>query len=168
MGKRAYRGARTKAFSKLGGFRNLIAWQRADDLADIVYRLAGRFGPGHYRLSDQMRGAAISVTGNIAEGYARGALGDYIRFCEIARGSLAELGSYIQDCERWALVTGDELDELISLYGETSYLLNQLLRSLYKKRRDGTWERAIREEPIGYEVLTPSPDEPTPTKEHRP
>ena len=104
-GKRAYKGAGTKTFAKLGGFRNLLAWQRADDLADIVHRVTACFGPGYYRLSDQMRGAAISVTGNIAEGYARGALGDYIRFCEIARGSLAELGTYIQDCERWGLVT---------------------------------------------------------------
>jgi four helix bundle protein len=78
----------------LGGFRNLLAWQRADDLADIVHRVTARFGPGYYRLSNQMRGSAISVTGNIAEGYARGALGDYIRFCEIARASLAEQGTW--------------------------------------------------------------------------
>jgi four helix bundle protein len=43
-----------------------------------------------------MRGAAVSVMGNIAEGYGRNAIGDYIRYCEIARGSLAELGSYIE------------------------------------------------------------------------
>jgi hypothetical protein len=114
--RRVYRGAGTKTFGKLGGFRNLLAWQRADDLADIVHRVTARLGPGHYRLSDQMRGSAISVTGNIAEGYARGALGDYIRFCEI------------------------------------SYLLNQLLRSLYKKRREGTWQRPIREPSPDYDV----------------
>ena len=158
-GKRAYKGAGTKVFAKLGGFRNLLVWQRADDLADIVHRVTARFGPGYYRLSDQMRGAAISVTGNIAEGYARRALGDYIRFCEIARGSLAELGTCIQDCERWGMVTGDELGEVVSLYGETSYLLNQLLRSLYQKRREGTWERAIREEFPAYGVQPPSSEE---------
>lgn len=46
-----------------------------------------------------MRGAAVSVFGNIAEGYGRSAIGDYIRFCEIARGSLTELGSYIEFCQ---------------------------------------------------------------------
>jgi hypothetical protein len=114
--RRVYRGAGTKTFGKLGGFRNLLTWQRADDLADLVHRVTGRLGPGYYRISNQMRGAAISVTGNIAEGYARGALGDYIRFCEI------------------------------------SYLLNQLLRSLYKKRREGTWQRPIREPSPDYDV----------------
>ncbi len=158
-GKHAYKGAKTKTFPKLGGFRNLLAWQRADDLANVVHRVTGRFGPGYYRLSDQMRGAAISVTANIAEGYARGTLGDYIRFCEYARGSLAELGTYIQNCERWKLVTGEELDELISLYSETSYLLNQLLRSLHKKRLEGTWERALREQSVGYDVSSSSLDE---------
>jgi len=158
-GKQAREGAGTKTFPKLGGFRNLLAWQRADDLAEAVHRETGRLGPGYYRLSDQMRGAAISVTANIAEGYARGALGDYIRFCEIARGSLAELGTYIQDCERWGLVIGDDLDRFISLYSETSYLLNQLLRGLYRKRREGTWERAIREKAEGYDALLPLADE---------
>jgi four helix bundle protein len=159
-GRREYRGAGTKTFAQLGGFRNLLAWQRVDDLADLVHRITGRLGPGYCRLSDQMRGAAISVAGNIAEGYARGALGDYIRSCEIARASLAELGTYIQDCERWGLVTGDELDELVSLYGETSYLLNQLLRGLYKKRRDGTWQRPIREPPAHYDIPTSLPSSP--------
>jgi len=158
-GERVYKGEGTRVFAQLGGFRNLLVWQRGDDLADVVHRVTGHLGPGHYRLSDQMRGAAISVTGNIAEGYARGALGDYIRFCEIARGSLAELGTYIQDCERWSLVTGDELENIVSLYGETSYLLNQLLRSLYKKRPEGTWERTLAEEPAIYQVPPYPPGE---------
>ena len=58
-GKRPYKGAGTRTFAKLGGYRNLLAWQRADDLAEVIHRVTGRLGPGHYRLSDQMRGAAI-------------------------------------------------------------------------------------------------------------
>ena len=56
-------------------------------------------------------------------------------------------------------MTGHELDEVVSLYGETSYLLNQLLRSLYEKRREGTWERAIREESPAYDVQPPASEE---------
>jgi len=54
-----------------------------------------------------------------------------------------------------------QLGEIVSLYGETSYLLNQLLRSLYKKRLEGTWERTLAEEPAIYQVPSvPSDEEP--------
>ena len=98
---RAYQGAKTRTYQKLYGYKNLITWQKADDLAAMVHELTLHWGPGYYRLSDQMRSAAVSVKSNIAEGYCRVSLGDYIRFCVIARGSLGERGSQIQDCERW-------------------------------------------------------------------
>jgi four helix bundle protein len=90
-----------------------------------------------------MLGSASSVKANIAEGYCRNALGDYIRFCEIARGSLGELGSQIQDCERWGLVKGDELKQLVRLYGDTTYFLEQLIKGLRAKRKEGTWDRSM-------------------------
>lgn len=76
---------------QLPGYRKLKVRQKAFDLAVLIQELSDGFPPGNYRLSDQMRGAAISVFGNIAEGYTQGAIGSYIRHCEIARGSLGEL-----------------------------------------------------------------------------
>jgi four helix bundle protein len=90
-----------------------------------------------------MLGSASSVKANIAEGYCRNALGDYIRFCEIARGSLGELGSQIQDCERWGLVRGDDLEQTIRLFGDATYFLEQLIKGLRAKRKDGTWDRSM-------------------------
>jgi len=90
---KAYQGAITRTYQKLYGYKNLIAWQKADDLAAQVHEVTVHWEPGYYCLSDPMRSAAVSATSNIAEGYCRVSLGDYIRFCEIARGSLGELGS---------------------------------------------------------------------------
>ncbi|MFN8454352.1 MAG: four helix bundle protein [Anaerolineae bacterium] len=92
-------------------------------------------------MSDQMRSAAVSVKSNIAEDYCRAAIGDYIRFCEIARGSLGELGSQLQDCERWGLIQDEELKELLELFGETTLLLERLIASLIKKQKAGEWDR---------------------------
>jgi four helix bundle protein len=97
---RQFKGDRTATFGKLYGYKNLLAWQAADELAAEVHRAVADFGSRYYKLSSQMLGSASSVKANIAEGYCRNALGDYIRFCEIARGSLGELGSQVQDCER--------------------------------------------------------------------
>lgn len=140
---REYQGGTTRTYGKLYGYKKLVAWQKADDLAAKVHELTVPFGPGYYRLADQMRAAAVSVKSNIAEGYCRASLGDYIRFCEIARGSSGELGSQIQDCERWGLVAGDELAELLELYGDTTFFLERLIVSLKKKQRDGTWDKSF-------------------------
>jgi four helix bundle protein len=140
---RAYQGTTTKTYSKLYGYKNLIAWQKADDLAAQIHAITLRFGSGYWRLADQMRSAAVSVKSNIAEGYCRVALGDYIRFCEIARGSLGELGSQIQDCERWGLVTGDELNALLEQYGDTSFFLERVMVGLKQKQKAGDWDRNL-------------------------
>ena len=152
--RQEYGGHDTLTFQKLHGFKNIIAWQKGSDLAYLINKAVSKFGPGYYRLADQMRGAAISVTGNIAEGYCRSSLGDYIRFCEIARGSLGELGSYIQDCERWGLIVGEELQRIVQLYGDTSFFLDRLIQSLVKKRQEGSWDKQfwVKEEPVLYAV----------------
>jgi four helix bundle protein len=93
---REYQGAATETYRKLYGFKKLIAWQKADDLAATVHEITAGWGSGYLRLAEQMRSAAVSAKSNIAEGYCRASLGDYVRFCEIARGSLGELGSQIQ------------------------------------------------------------------------
>jgi hypothetical protein len=70
-----------------------------------------------------MRSAAVSVKSNIAEGYCRAAFGDYIRFCEIARGSLGELA------------------ELLELFSETTLLLERLITGLIRKQETGEWDK---------------------------
>lgn len=147
-----YTGHTTRTYRKLYGYKELLAWQAADELAVLVHRVIVRFEPRYHRLADQMLGSASSVKANIAEGYCRNALGDYIRFCEIARGSLGELGSQVQDCERWGLVSNGDLDQLIRLFGDTTFMLEQLIKGLRAKRKDGTWDRSmgVKEEPAEY------------------
>ena len=149
-----YQGHNTQTFKKLYGYKNLLAWQAADELAARVHDIVTQFGSRYFRLSSQMLSSSCSVKSNIAEGYCRNAIGDYIRFCEIARGSLGELGSQIQDCERWRLIKGQELEELLQLFSDTTYFLEPLIKSLRKKRQEGTWDRSmgVKEEAAAYIV----------------
>ena len=72
-------------------FRDLVAWQKGIELAKVVYQVTRRMPRDErFGLISQMRRAAVSVPCNIAEGNARHALGDYLQFLAIARGSLAE------------------------------------------------------------------------------
>jgi four helix bundle protein len=88
-----------------------------------------------------MRGAAVSVYGNIAEGYGRHASGDSIRFCEIARGSLAEVGSYIEFCQEREMLPEEHSARLQSTYNLAWNTLGALMRSLRDKKLDGSWDR---------------------------
>ena len=137
------------------GLRDLRAYQRAKKLAHLVYDVTVSFPKSEYRLIGQMRGSAASVFGNIAEGYGRNALGDYIRFCEIARGSLSELGSYIEFCQECKLLEPTDEARLSEIYNHTWNTLGALLRSLKDKQLKGTWDRtykAAKEDQELYDV----------------
>jgi len=72
-------------------FRNIKAWKHADDLVVAVYAASRGFPrEERYGLTQQLRRAAVSVPSNIAEGCSRESRADYLRFCDIARGSLSE------------------------------------------------------------------------------
>ncbi len=103
----------------------------------MVHAITAAWGPDNYRLADQMRSAAVSAKASIAEGYCRASLGDFIRCCEIARGSLGEPGSQIQDCEPWGLVGSEALAELLAQYGEASFMLERLIAGLKRKQQQG-------------------------------
>jgi len=144
MAEYQYGGQNTLTFRKLPGFKNIIAWQKASELARLIDAAVSKFGPGYYKLADQMRSAAISVAANIAEGYGRAGLGEYIHFCLIARGSLFELGSYIQDCEQWGRLQGEELQTILKAYGDTTFFLDRLIQGLKGKQRDQSWDKEFK------------------------
>ena len=70
----------------------LRAFELADELALLIYQLTNRFPREEvYGLTSQMRRAAVSIPSNIVEGCARESQSEYLRFLEIAFGSLREL-----------------------------------------------------------------------------
>jgi len=73
-------------------FRDLIAWQKAMHLAKEVYKSTSRMPESEkFGLTAQMRRACVSIPSNIAEGFGRQSLPDYLRFLKTARGSLMEV-----------------------------------------------------------------------------
>jgi four helix bundle protein len=73
-------------------FRDLVVWQRAMELARLLYRLTKHFPREELLgLTAQLRRAGVSIASNIAEGSGRGTRSDYRSFLRMARGSALEV-----------------------------------------------------------------------------
>lgn len=113
------------------GYMDLIAWQKACDLAELVHVITREFpAEERYGLTSQMRSAATSVPGNIAEGAERWGRNEFAHHLSIALGSLAELRTYIELSRRFHYLTDDQFRELANLTSEVHRLTCGLRKSL--------------------------------------
>lgn len=108
-------------------FHNILAWQKADDLAVIIYEATRSFPKEEvYALTSQIRRAAYSVAANIAEGASRSSQKDYLHFLFIARGSLAETAYFLHLSRRLGYLR----DELHCRLGEQADEASRVLTGL--------------------------------------
>lgn len=111
----------------------LRAFELADEVALLIYRATRRFPRQEiYALTSQMRRAAVSVPSNIVEGCARESQAEYLRFLEIAFGSLRELHYQFALARRLGFTNELEVPECDSKIVETEKVLSALIRSLRK------------------------------------
>jgi four helix bundle protein len=113
----------------------LKAFTLADRLALTIYRLTADFPKSElYGLTSQMRRAAVSVPSNIVEGCARTTLPEYLRFLDIAFGSLRELHYQFSLATRLGYCKALPLSGVEAALIETEKVLNGLICSLRKRK----------------------------------
>lgn len=118
----------------LQSYRELVVWQKAMDLATLVYRLTESFPKREvYGLAAQLRRAGVSVPSNIAEGYGRASRREYLQFLSIAQGSLKELETQVLLSERLTYATSAQASRLLSEAEVIGKMLGSLIRSLKSK-----------------------------------
>ena len=116
--------------SKIIGFRDLIAWKKAMDLAELIYDVTEPFPHREwYGLAHQMRKAAVSVPSNIAEGNRR-RTPSYIHHLEIALGSHGELDTQCELATSRKFIRQIDQRRLTDLLGDVGRLTSGLLRSI--------------------------------------
>lgn len=123
--------------SEIRSHRDLVAWQRAMDLAERVYSVTAAFPDvERFGLISQLHRASVSVPSNIAEGYGRGTIPDYIRFLRAARGSLGEIDTQMPLSARLGFITMPVYDRFLETANEVGRILAALIRSLENKLED--------------------------------
>jgi len=118
------------------GFEDLDVYKAARAFRRRVYKLAKMLPPEEkFALSQQMRRAALSLTGNLAEGYGRHHWQENSQFCRQARGSLLELIEYLNVCIDEKYAPADSLEGLKTEDGLTLVkLLNGYIAYLQKQK----------------------------------
>jgi len=123
-------GAEYSAVSD-GGYRDLIAWQKAMNLVTEVYRLTETW-PRHesFGLTRQVQRAAMSVPSNIAEVKGRRGAREFAHYLSIAHGSLCELETQIEIARRLGYLPPPSVIPLEGHIAEVGRLIRGLLRRL--------------------------------------
>ena len=112
-------------------YRDLIAWQKAMDFAEEVYRLSKSFpSEERFSLTAQLRRAATSVPSNIAEGEGRFSKPDFRRFLSIAHGSLRESETQLLLAVRLGYLDAVSVSRAQEIASETGRLIQGLAKSL--------------------------------------
>lgn|SRR3989344_4283676 len=112
------------------GYKKLIVWQKADELAFAVYLETKNFPKDEiYGMTSQLRRAAISVPTNIVEGSGRQGKNELRQFSNIALGSLAETEYLIDFCYRLNYFNQDVYEKLENLRKEIGALLWKFYQS---------------------------------------
>jgi four helix bundle protein len=109
----------------------LRAFTLADEVALMIYKITSSFPrEEQFGLMSQMRRAAVSIPSNIVEGCGRHSEADFVRFLDIAYGSLREVE--YQASLAFRLGFAAENAELKAKLTETSKVLAALIRSIRK------------------------------------
>jgi four helix bundle protein len=115
--------------------RDLLVWQKSMVLVTDIYRKSQRFPTQEqYGLTSQIRRAAVSIPSNIAEGFGRQSTGDYIRFLNIAVGSLFEVQTQIEIAFNLSFIEESDFTVIFESTREIDRMMSSLIQKLKIKK----------------------------------
>ena len=132
------------------GYSKLDVWQKAVELHQLSVKMAYDDVKGEFKLCAQIADATQSVSANIAEGYGRRSVKEYIQHCYIALGSMAESLTRMIGLKVTSILSDEQFSAFDQLHYEVENKLVRLVESLEQKRDDGTWTDRVSEEFAGY------------------
>ena len=112
-------------------FEDLEIWQLAVQMAVKFHRVADRLNENRFhRYAEQLRGAGLSLSNNIAEGAGSNHVGEFRQFLNVSRRSLFEDASMVLVFEKLCLLEDAEVTELLTDCDHLSRKITNFSRSL--------------------------------------
>ncbi len=125
--------------NKNRGYQQLRVWSDAIQFYASNTKVFRQFPYELKRVASQAIASADSVHRNIAEGYCRRSLREYLSFLNYALGSLGESVSGLFACQQVGQLSQKDFSELNGLAFKLESGLLKLVESLERKQLDGDW-----------------------------
>lgn len=141
------------------GYKKLRVWQDAKALFVLTWKAFKKLPYEVARIKSQQFASIDSVHRNIAEGYCRRSLKEYIQHLNIALGSLGESASSLDVYSEAGILTEDEADEMDALAWKLENGLKKLVESLQEKQNTKEWSDTflVRESNAVYTTASDRP-----------
>ena len=126
-------------------YERFATWQLCHELTMAVYRATRSFPKEEtYGLTAQARRAAFSTGASIAEGSAKRGSREFLRYLDIALGSLSELSYTLRLANELNLLAAKDWEELSALRARAGFLTWRLYEQMGGKQRSRAGEARAR------------------------
>jgi four helix bundle protein len=122
------------------GFKKLRVWQDAVGLYVLACKILSNFPYELKKVASNSIDAAHSISRNIAEGYSRKSIKEYLNYLNFALGSCGEFCSCYHSFYKAKQITKEQFEKIDQLHYKIENELIQLIKSLQKKMDDNDWE----------------------------
>ena len=112
-------------------FQNLKIWQLAIEIANELFDLADELEKKRlYRFAEQVRGAGMSMSNNIAEGSGSSSKREFRQFLNVARRSTFENANILILFRKRGLINEESLNRLLDQLDHLCRQITNFSRSL--------------------------------------
>jgi len=122
------------------GYTKLYVWNDSIEIFKMVFEITKDFPYSLSKSKSNIIDSAHSVSRNIAEGYCRRNLKEYLNFLNISLGSTGELFSGMISFREVGVITNEEFEKFDVLHYKLENELINLIKSLQKKQKTEKWE----------------------------
>ena len=122
------------------GFKQLRVWNDAIDLYVLTCNVLTKFPFELKKTLANCIDSSHSISRNIAEGYSRQSIKEYLRFLYIALGSSGEYHSCLFSFYKAKQIAKEDFEQLDKLHYKTENELIQLIKSIQRKMKNGEWD----------------------------
>ena len=122
------------------GFKKLRVWNDAVELYVLAVKIFSGFPFELKKTVSNSLDAVHSISRNMAEGYCRRSIREYLNYLNIALGSCGEFHSSYVSFRRAEQISEEDYEQLDELHYRVENELIQLIKTLQKKRGGDDWQ----------------------------